>query len=172
MASTLAVDNIESATVSSDITIAGNVVGGLNLSSGKAIKNAAGTALLTEAGDLDNVALGSSVTLPASQTTAKAWVNFNGTSTIAIRGSLNVSSLTDNGTGNYTINLTNALSSTDDVAVVSGQMTWNDSRANASACKVTGITTILVLTSDYNAGGYVLALLYDNEFVSIIVFGD
>lgn len=40
---------------------------------------------------------------------AKAWVNFNGTGTIAIRASYNVSSLTDNGTGNYRVNFTNAL---------------------------------------------------------------
>lgn len=37
----------------------------------------------------------------------RAWVNFNGTSTVAIRDSGNVSSITDNGTGNYTINFTN-----------------------------------------------------------------
>lgn len=40
---------------------------------------------------------------------AKAWVNFNGTGTVAIRQGYNVSSITDNGTGNYTINFTNAL---------------------------------------------------------------
>jgi hypothetical protein len=39
---------------------------------------------------------------------AKAWVNFNGTGTIAARDSFNVSSLTDNGTGDYTINFSNA----------------------------------------------------------------
>jgi len=39
----------------------------------------------------------------------KAWVNFDGTGTPAIRASLNVSSITDNGTGDYTINFTNAL---------------------------------------------------------------
>jgi len=44
------------------------------------------------------------------QGSAKAWVNFNGTGTVAIRASYNVSSITDNGTGNYTINFTNALS--------------------------------------------------------------
>ena len=37
--------------------------------------------------------------------TAKAWVNFNGTSTVAIRDDFNVSSVTDNGTGEYTINI-------------------------------------------------------------------
>ena len=40
---------------------------------------------------------------------ARAWVNFNGTGTVAIRAAGNVSSITDNGTGNYTVNLTNAM---------------------------------------------------------------
>jgi hypothetical protein len=40
---------------------------------------------------------------------ADAWVNFNGTGTVAIRGSGNVSSITDNGTGDYTINFATAL---------------------------------------------------------------
>ena len=39
---------------------------------------------------------------------AKAWVNFNGTGTIAARDSFNVSSLTDNGTGDYTVNFSSA----------------------------------------------------------------
>lgn len=40
----------------------------------------------------------------------RAWVNFNGTGTVAIRASGNVTSITDNGTGNYTVNFTNAMS--------------------------------------------------------------
>lgn len=40
----------------------------------------------------------------------RAWVNFNGTGTVAIRASGNVSSITDNGVGNYTVNFTNAMS--------------------------------------------------------------
>jgi hypothetical protein len=39
----------------------------------------------------------------------RAWVNFNGTGTVAIRASGNVSSITDNGTGRYTINLTTSM---------------------------------------------------------------
>jgi hypothetical protein len=39
----------------------------------------------------------------------RAWVNFNGTGTVAIRGSGNVSSITDNGTGDYTLNFTTAM---------------------------------------------------------------
>jgi len=42
----------------------------------------------------------------------RAWVNFNGTGTVAIRGSGNVSSITDNGTGNYTVNFTTAMPDT------------------------------------------------------------
>jgi hypothetical protein len=39
----------------------------------------------------------------------RAWVNFNGTGTVAIRASGNVSSITDNGTGDYTVNFTTAI---------------------------------------------------------------
>jgi hypothetical protein len=39
----------------------------------------------------------------------RAWVNFNGTGTVAIRGSGNVSSITDNGVGDYTLNFTSAM---------------------------------------------------------------
>jgi hypothetical protein len=41
---------------------------------------------------------------------AKAWVNFNGTNTVAIRANFNVNSITDNGTGDYTVNFSNAMS--------------------------------------------------------------
>jgi len=39
----------------------------------------------------------------------RAWVNFNGTGTVAIRASGNVTSITDNGTGDYTVNFTSAM---------------------------------------------------------------
>jgi len=39
----------------------------------------------------------------------RAWVNFNGSGTVAIRESGNVSSITDNGTGNYTVNFATAM---------------------------------------------------------------
>lgn len=48
----------------------------------------------------------SSLSVPGA---AEAWVNFNGTGTIAIRASFNVSSITDGGVGTYTVNFTNAL---------------------------------------------------------------
>jgi hypothetical protein len=45
----------------------------------------------------------------AGQASVRAWVNFNGTGTVAIRAAFNVTSITDNGTGNYTANFTTAL---------------------------------------------------------------
>jgi hypothetical protein len=61
-----------------------------------------------------DVTLGSSVlatpTGSAPSYTCRAWCNFNGTGTVAIRASGNVSSITDGGTGIYTVNFTTAMS--------------------------------------------------------------
>ena len=62
----------------------------------------------------------------------RAWVNFNGTGTVAIRGSGNVSSITDNGTGIYTVNFTSAMPDTS--YSVSGNVmraSQNDADGNA-----------------------------------------
>lgn len=75
-----------------------------------------GANIATAAGDsLQAVSLGSGnwrVTeyQKSDPTDVRAWVNFNGTGTVAIRSSKNVSSITDNGVGDYTVNFTTALS--------------------------------------------------------------
>lgn len=48
-------------------------------------------------------------TIVSGEQVARGWVNFNGTGVVAIRDSYNVSSITDNGTGDYTLNFTTAL---------------------------------------------------------------
>lgn len=63
----------------------------------------------------DTTTLGS-----AGQSSVQAWVNFNGTGTVAIRANFNVSSITDNGTGDYTVNFANALVDANYSAVCSG----------------------------------------------------
>ena len=63
--------------------------------------------LSTSATEGDNVA----------KRTAKAWVNFNGTGTVAIRDDFNVSSITDKGAGNYAINFTQSFSNANYSAV-------------------------------------------------------
>ena len=60
----------------------------------------------------------------------RAWVNFNGTGTVAIRASGNVSSITDNGTGDYTVNFTTAMPS--DNYAFAGDA--NSSEVNSIAC--------------------------------------
>jgi len=50
----------------------------------------------------------------------RAWVNFDGTGTVAIRDSGNVSSITDNGTGDYTVNFTTNMPDTNYCVVASG----------------------------------------------------
>ncbi len=50
----------------------------------------------------------------------RAWVNFNGTGTVAIRASGNVSSITDNGTGIYTVNIATAMPDANFAMVVQG----------------------------------------------------
>ena len=58
--------------------------------------------------DADGVAIGTGGINQAR--IAKAWINFNGTGTIAIRSSYNISSITDNGTGDYTVTFSTAMS--------------------------------------------------------------
>ena len=53
---------------------------------------------------------------------AKAWVNFDGTGTVSIRDSYNVSSITDNGTGLYTLNLSITMDNSDYAVVGSAQV--------------------------------------------------
>ena len=52
---------------------------------------------------------------------ARAWVNFNGTGTVAINASGNVTNITDNGTGDYTINFTTAMTDANYPAVYGTQ---------------------------------------------------
>jgi hypothetical protein len=66
-------------------------------------------------------------------TLCRAWVNFNGTGTVSIRDDFNVSSITDNGTGDYTVTFTNSMSSVN-YAVTTGYMT-SQSSTNVSRVK-------------------------------------
>jgi hypothetical protein len=56
----------------------------------------------------------------------RAWVNFNGTGTVAIRASGNVTSITDNGTGDYTINFTTAMPDANYSVQIMGGRSSND----------------------------------------------
>ena len=65
----------------------------------------------------------------------RAWVNFNGTGTVAIRGSGNVSSITDVGIGNYTVNFTTDMTDANYSAIGS---------SNYGGATITGMSNITV----------------------------
>jgi len=96
----------------------------------------------------------------------RAWVNFNGTSTVAIRSSGNVSSITDNGTGDYTVNLTTAMPDGNYSAVSSGGTGGNNIRlSSCSPVTTTSTSQIRVIGITINAGS-----LIDLEVVSVAIF--
>jgi len=81
---------------------------------------------LIKADDLQN-ASGGIPTVKGQKLIPTAWVNFNGTGTVAIRDSENVSSITDNSTGMYTVNFAVAMANSNYAAQLSADGTYNGS---------------------------------------------
>ena len=125
------------------------------------ISNAAGSASVP----VDTVISGS----------AKAWVNFNGTGTVAIRAAFNVSSITDNGTGNYTANFTTALADANYSAIAQGSVSFSGvaTTAHPSSVSAQATTSCRVRFSSL-LSGYLVASLdvypLDAENASVAVF--
>ena len=71
---------------------------------------------ITSAGDITVTSEGGAATQSLQQGLAKVWSNYDQT-TPASRGGLNVSSITDESTGSYTVNYASNLSSTDDMSI-------------------------------------------------------
>lgn len=95
---------------------------------------------------------------------AKAWVNFNGTGTVAIRQSYNVTSITDIGTGNYRVNFTTAMSDANYVGVFG----CNDNGNTTTMCYRTGGTKTTTAFQVSTASG--VATLADNNMCMVTVF--
>tara|TARA_Y100000022_G_C12954555_1_gene241850 strand:- start:49 stop:432 length:384 start_codon:yes stop_codon:yes gene_type:complete len=76
----------------------------------------------------------------------KAWVNFNGENTVAISDDFNVSSITDNGTGNYTVNFTNGMGNGNYAAVVSSDMSASNSYAAYERIESLSSTSFVIRT--------------------------
>lgn len=100
----------------------------------------------------------------------KAWVNFDGTGTVAIRASYNVSSITDNGTGNYTVNLTTAMSSAN-YCVVANSTVGTSISAPGWAAKVGNLTTSSFKILTANEGSSTTSP-DDSAIVTAMVMGD
>jgi len=83
---------------------------------------------------------------------AKAWVNFNGTGTVAIRDDFNVSSLTDNGTGDYTVTFSNALADANYSVIGSGWYNVGGFTGPAPICADSYATSSVSLLQWYMTG--------------------
>jgi hypothetical protein len=88
----------------------------------------------------------------------RAWVNFNGTGTIAIRGSGNVSSLTDNNVGNYTVNFSNSMPDANYATLTAGNGSTQADPATTvawigTASNTTQNTSNCVIKNIYGPGG-------------------
>ena len=96
----------------------------------------------------------------------RAWVNFNGKSTVSIRASGNVSSITDNGTGDYTINFTVSMPDTSYASSGSASETLDDAGSYVRmVCPITFATgSYRIVTSHTNA------TKNDCESVSVEIF--
>jgi hypothetical protein len=132
--------------ISGDGTITGLTSTGIS-----AVQDLPATASLTTLGVTGNLSFNSGYGSSAVAYGCRAWVNFNGRDTVAIRASGNVSSITDNGTGDYTINFTTAMPDANYCAVASASA----SDVNSALCEFSNraITTsgIEVATRNFSA---------------------
>lgn len=110
--------------------------------------------------------LAGSQTVPVStvaQGSAKAWVNFDGTTTTpTVRASFNVSSITDGGVGIYTVNFTTALPDANyGVAVATGSNASNNQGLTVGARNTSSLQVL-----SYNGS----SVLVDSDFCSVSIF--
>jgi hypothetical protein len=100
-------------------------------------------------------------------TLCRAWVNFNGTGTVAIRASFNVSSITDNGTGLFRVNFTTAMPDTNySTNVTNGASQSSGSGpfggyVNTDVAQTTAL--VAITTSNFNTQ-------FDGSVVNVAVF--
>jgi len=122
---------------------------------------------------------GSTTTEPSipalDQRMAKAWVNFNGTGTVAIRDAYNVSSITDNGVGIYAINFNVPLIANYSLSGMSQRQGGEERGAyGLSLGRFGGGTTSTThcdVESFYNAKSTSDGGLYDNAITTVTFFG-
>ena len=98
-------------------------------------------------------------------TLCRAWVNFNGTGVVAIRANFNVYLITDNGTGDYTINFTNAMVDANyaiNVGAKRGSLNESLHGSQSTTAPTTGSCRIIV-----GQGSFATR---DGDFVNVAIF--
>ena len=130
------------------------------------------------------IASGGDVSLPATTcttlsapsvsaiNTGKAWVNFNGTGTPAIRTSYNVSSISDEGNGSFII-ITQPMTDTD--YIIAGHTSSENTNGNRGSngfhslnTQASGAHIFSAYGSTDNSGGGA----HDNAIVAVSIFGN
>ena len=125
-------------------------------------------AQFTSSGLVSGVSKLDTATGSAPSYSARAWVNFNGSGTVAIRQSGNVSSITDNGTADYTVNFTTAMPDADYAVTTGGnyqagagiKSAW----INAPYATAPTTTAIRLITTGSNTANL------DFEYINIAIF--
>ena len=111
---------------------------------------------------------GTSVIQNIVQSLGKSWVNWNGTSTVAVRDSLNHSSLTDNGTGDYTLTIASAMSNVGYCRSGMCGLAAN-SQENISQCE---LSTAATTTAARYVTAYVNTGMEDVNYGGVLLHGD
>jgi len=104
-----------------------------------------------------------STTIDGINYSCRAWVNFNGTGTVAIRASGNVTSITDGGVGLYTLNFTTAM--TDANYCLAGITAFSVS-AGAESVRIQSTLTSSAAPISTSTSG----VLFDSPTVTVAVF--
>jgi hypothetical protein len=95
---------------------------------------------------------------------AKAWVNFQGDGTVAIRDNFNVSSITDNNTGDYTVNFTTALANAN--YCISGMAMNSNNFIAINSSTNPATSSVRVSVRNYDGSGE------DGNYVCVAIHGD
>ena len=113
----------------------------------------------------------SNLTATGGNKVCQAWVNFQGNGTVAIRDSYNVSSITDNATGNWTVNFSNALNNANYSAIseISRDVTPHAGNIRTSKCEFYATGSVRVYGSMVTTS---IAAAVDQPRLTVIVFGD
>ena len=104
-----------------------------------------------------------------NQSAAKAWVNFNGTGTIAVRDSLNVSSLDDNATGEYDANFSSSMDSVGYTWAISGRSGGTTPDFEANSDPTTSYLNFRAGAGTWNGSSYIAQ---DKTFAVVTIHGD
>ena len=135
---------------------------------------------IASAGDITVTSEGGAATQSLQQGLAKAWVNFNGSGTLAVRDSFSIASVTDGGTGNFTPNFSNAFNNTNYIGSGTPVAENNHVRGN----KGIGVgmagngtinnqtTTALQMFSNYGSTASANGGADDTQAGFIVFFGD